>query len=191
MRIYSVISPSWCAWILAFLSLVPRLSQHKAMFTYFKQSQTSQYQTIPYHFSQSIIHPSPNSHLSFVNHDSLCMLQRYNGHHGSSIFFLLFQIGGCLIQVILYKISTTGTWSSGHNKKEVAVWSVLSENAAYQLISSRICQRRRYTFYKEFECSQVTLQYMPILNSHCHCSLRPGLAMNDAHRNGQKVIRVE
>ena len=66
-----------------------------------------------------------------------------------------------------------------------------SENAAYQLISSRICQRRSYTFYKEFECSKVSLQYMLILNSHCHCSLWPGLAMNDAHRNDQKVIRVE
>ena len=60
--------------------------------------------------------------------------------------------------------------------------NTLSENAAYQLISSRICQRRRYIFYKEFECSKVSLQYMPILNSHCHCSLWPGLAMNDAHR---------
>ena len=67
----------------------------------------------------------------------------------------------------------------------------LSENAAYQLISSRIHQRRRYTFYKEFECSKVSLQYMPVLNSHCHCSLWPGLAMNDAQRNDQKVIRVE
>ena len=43
--------------------------------------------------------------------------------------------------------------------------NTLSENAAYQLISSRICQRRRYTFYKEFESSEVSLQYMPILNS--------------------------
>ena len=118
MQIYSVISPSWCAWIIAFLSLVPRLSQHKAMFTYLKQSQTSQCQTIFYHFSQSINHPSPNLHLSFVNHDLLCRLRQYNGRHGSNIyFFLLFQIGGCFIQVILYKISTTGTRSSGRNKK--------------------------------------------------------------------------
>ena len=68
MQIYSVISPSWRAWIIVFLSLVPRLSQHKAMFTYLKQSQTSQCQTIP---SQSINHPSPNLHLSFVNHNLL------------------------------------------------------------------------------------------------------------------------
>ena len=26
---------------------------------------------------------------------------------------------------------------------------------------------------------------------HCRCSLWPGLAMNDAHRNDQKVICVE
>ena len=38
MQIYSVISSSWCAWIIACLSLVPRLSQHKAMFTYLKLS---------------------------------------------------------------------------------------------------------------------------------------------------------
>ena len=96
MQIYSVISLSWCALIVAFLSLVPRLSQHKAMFTHLKQSQTSQCQTISYHFSQSSNHPSPNLHLSFVNHDLLCMLQRYNGRHGSSIYyyFFLFQIGG-------------------------------------------------------------------------------------------------
>ena len=87
MQIYSVISPSWCAWIVAFLSLVPRLSQHKAMFTYLKQSQTSQCQTIPYHFSQSINHPSPNLHLSFVNHDLLCRLRQYNGRHGSNIYY--------------------------------------------------------------------------------------------------------
>ena len=68
--------------------------------------------------------------------------------------------------------------------------NTLSENAAYQLISSRMCQRRRYTFYKEFECSKVSLQYMPI-NLHYHFSLWPGLAMNDAQRNDQKVIRVE
>ena len=54
--------------------------------------------------------------------------------------------------------------------------NTLSENAAYQLVSGRICQRRRYTFYKEFECSAVSLQYMPILNAHCHGSLWPGLA---------------
>ena len=51
--------------------------------------------------------------------------------------------------------------------------------------------KERYTFYKEFECSKVSLQYMPVLNSHCHCSCWPGLATNDAHRNYQKVIRVE
>ena len=62
MQIYLVISPSWCAWIVASLSLIHRLSQHKAMFTYLKQSQTSQCQTIPYHFSQSINHPSPSLH---------------------------------------------------------------------------------------------------------------------------------
>ena len=90
MQICSVISPSWCAWIVAFLSLVPRLSQHKAMFTYLKQSQTSQCQTISYHFSQSINLPSPNLHLSFVNHDLLCMLQQYNGRHGSSISLFFF-----------------------------------------------------------------------------------------------------
>ena len=50
VHIYSVISPTWCM----DCSLVPRLSQHKAMLTYLKQSQTSQCQTIPYHFSQSI-----------------------------------------------------------------------------------------------------------------------------------------
>ena len=70
-QMYLVISPSLCAWIVAFLSLVLRLSQHKAVFIYLKQSQTSQCQTISYHFSQSINHPSPNLHLSFVNHDLL------------------------------------------------------------------------------------------------------------------------
>ena len=54
--------------------------------------------------------------------------------------------------------------------------NTLSENAAYQLVSGRICQWRRYTFYDEFECSTVSLQYMPILNAHCHCSLWSGLA---------------
>ena len=55
--------------------------------------------------------------------------------------------------------------------------NTLSENAAYQPVSGRICQWRRYTFYDEFECSTVSLQYMPILNAHYHCSLWPGLAM--------------
>ena len=55
---------------------------------------------------------------------TLGMLHQYNGCHGSSIlFFLLFQIGGCFIPVILYKISATGT-SSGRSKKEVAVFSI-------------------------------------------------------------------
>ena len=40
------------------------------------------------------------------------------------IIFILFQIGGCFIQVILYKISTTGTRSSGRNKQEVAVFNI-------------------------------------------------------------------
>ena len=115
------------------------------------------------------------------------------------IILLLFQIGGCFIWVFLYKISTTGT--SGRNKKRggcflypmttIDRFHSSDNTSAYQLISSRICQRRRYTFYKLFECSKVSLQYKPILNSHCHCSLWPGLAMNDAHRNDQKVIRVE
>ena len=55
-------------------------------------------------------------------------------------------------------ISTDRFHSSDNN--------TVSENAAYQLISG-ICQRRRHTFCKEFECSTVSLQYMPILNSHC------------------------
>ena len=56
---------------------------------------------------------------------TLGMLHQYNGYHGSSIlFFFLFQIGGCFIQVILYKISATGTRSSGRSKKEVAVFSI-------------------------------------------------------------------
>ena len=48
--------------------------------------------------------------------------------------------------------------------------------------------KERYTFYKEFECSEVSLQYMPVINLHCHCS---GLAMNGAHRSYQKVICVK
>ena len=43
---------------------------------------------------------------------------------GAALFFFLFQIGGCFIQVILYKISTTGTGSSGRNKEAVAVFNI-------------------------------------------------------------------
>ena len=41
---------------------------------------------------------------------------------GPAFLFSLFQAGGCIIHVILHKISTTGT-SSGRNKKEVAVFN--------------------------------------------------------------------
>ena len=44
--------------------------------------------------------------------------------NGTSIFFLLFQTGGCFIQVILHTISTTGTRSSDRNKQEVAVFNM-------------------------------------------------------------------
>ena len=104
----SVISPSWCAWIVSFLSLVPMLSQHKAMFTYLKQSQTFQCQTIPYHFCQSINHP-----LIYILVDAICesrlivyatVIMAVMG--AASIIFLLFQTGGCFMQVILYKAGT-------------------------------------------------------------------------------------
>ena len=64
-----------------------------------------------------------------------------------------------------------GPGVGGRNKQELAVFNMqrplmidrfhssdntLSENAAYQLVSGRIYQRRRYTFYKEFECSKVS-----------------------------------
>ena len=68
----------------------------------------------------------------------------------------------------------------------------MSENAAYQLISSRICQKRGTHSTKSLSAAKLySLQYMPILNSHCHCSRWPGLATNNAHRNYQKVICVE
>ena len=61
--------------------------------------------------------------------------------------------------------------------------NILSENAAYQLVSRRICQKRSY---KEFECSTVRLQYIPILNAPHF-----GKACYGTHTNDQKVICVE
>ena len=123
------------------------------------------------------------------------MLQQYNGHHRSSIYYLLwlFQIGGCFIQSFCTRLVQLGPGvvavtkrggclqlvscpeGSGHETSLQHPMTTmdrfhcsdntLSENAAYQLISSRICQRRRYTFPKEFECSKVSLQYMLMLNA--------------------------
>ena len=65
-------------------------------------------------------------------------------------------------------------------------YNTLNENAAYQLGSGRMCQMRRYTFYEEFECCTVSLQYMLILNLAtvtAHFDL--GLLQNDAHKRSK------
>ena len=155
-QIYSLICPSphFCAWIMHLkvcLSLVPRLSQHKAMFTkLFETVSVFSMPSYPHHFFSFRPSPPlfPHPHLD----DTICEVRLvvygtviqwllWNQHF---LLLLLFQTGDCFIQVIFHKNSTTATRTSGHKTNRWLSTTIdrfhssdnaMSENAAYQLIT--------------------------------------------------------